>query len=244
MRQITKYELPESIQNQINLKIESGKTYKDLSKKQKRSIRRKLLESQKGLCCYCEGSISSQNPQTLFKYSHNEHFFEQDDIKIHGIHSLDYKNNIIASCGGDKDATNSKESSEKREKRIENITCGHKKGKPYHSNRIIDYNLLLNPHDDIVHLFSYEQGYISASNKCNELEKKQVDYTIHRLSLDAEKLNRRRRDAIEIVRIELEDFSSKEKLIQFFTEYLNETKETLKPFISTLRQNFNHIYSI
>ena len=134
MRQIKKKPLFKPTQDQLDAKILSGKHYQDITTKQLKSVKTKLLESQKYVCCYCECRVDKNN-------CHNEHFYEQDDYHIHQIHSLDYVNNMIASCEGDKDNIKD-ETTEEREERIQNTSCGHKKGKSYHNNIEVDYKLL------------------------------------------------------------------------------------------------------
>ncbi len=234
MRKINKLPLPLSTQRQIDAKISTGKAYIDLTTKQCKSIRRKLLESQKYLCCYCERQIS--------KDCHIEHFYEQDDYTIHGIHSLDYAQNLIASCEGDKDPTDKKdETPAERIYRQENTSCGHRKGKAYHQNISVDYTLLLNPQNDISHLFSYASGYISANNSCTAIEKMQVDYTIKRLALDSDKLNRMRIKSIEELQRTLP--SNLQELTIYLQEIFDETQEELSQYFSTLKENFAFLLS-
>lgn len=238
MRQIIKINLFEPTQRQLDLKIKSGKQYDDITSKQHKSIRNKLFESQKYLCCYCECLIDKNN-------YHIEHFYEQDDCLIHKVHSIDYLNNMIVSCEGDRNNATQKiveeETEEVRQERISNTSCGHKKGKSYHNNLEVDYVLLLNPHYPISHLFSYREGYISESQVCNEEEKLKVDYTIKRLALDTPKLNRRRKKVIEDLQNEILDISNQDEILNYLKGILDETKEKLDPYFSTLKENFSYL---
>lgn len=260
MRQIVKTPLSESTQNQLKLKIDNGKQYANITSKQYKSVRNQLFKEQKYICCYCECLIWDRNnpPPNMTKAEidklkpkenvHIEHFYEQDDYAIHGVHSLDYMNNMIASCQGDRDKMvkddaeiKQVETEEERQLRIKNTSCGHKKEKDAHQKNPVDYKLLLNPHESVSHLFSYGEGYISASNLCNEDEKQKVDYTIERLALDASKLFRRRRQAIEIMQYEISDISNQNDKIVFINAILDETKDRLNPYFSTLKDNFRHL---
>ena len=63
------------------------KTYALFPRKEKKTLKKKLIQEQGGICCYCEQSIILSN-------SHIEHFRPQDTYK--GL-SLDY-NNLLCSC--------------------------------------------------------------------------------------------------------------------------------------------------
>ncbi|MCC7223224.1 MAG: TIGR02646 family protein [Chitinophagales bacterium] len=238
MRKISKLPLYASIQRQIAQKVTAGKKYEDLTAKQKCSIRSKLLESQKYLCCYCECRIYVEQGK---KNCHIEHFFEQSDFRMqgasgqsnftHNIHSLDYIG-MLASCEGDKDPIPDKD--EKLVRR-DNISCGHRKGQ----KEKIDYTLLLNPQDDISHLFSYLDGDISAADNCTDDEKKKVEYTIDILGLSCEKLKRRR---IAVIRTLLNERNlNAEDFKKTLPTFLNEDQEKLPPFFSTLKENFSFL---
>jgi uncharacterized protein (TIGR02646 family) len=232
MRQIIKLPLTQAVQDYLDNRIREGGKYPP-RKNRKDSIKEKLLESQKYLCCYCECEIDENNV-------HIEHFFEQSDYGIlHDEHSLNYPTNMIASCeGGTKTSVST---GQERRERKENTSCGHKKGETYHSLTAVDYDLLLNPHDNIEHLFSYLEGDISESKTCTEIEKIKVLYTIRRLALDAPKLNRRRKTALEVLQEEIFEIDDKEDIISLITEYLDDTSERLKPYFSTIKENFSYL---
>jgi uncharacterized protein (TIGR02646 family) len=234
MRKIIQLPLNQAVQDYLDNRINQGGGYPPSENKS--IIRKKLLESQKYLCCYCECVINE-------KKVHIEHFFEQSDYGIlHNKHSLDYLNNMMVSCEGDKEKVKKNETKEERKKRIKNTSCGHKKGKSFHGNIAVDYDLLLNPYDDIEHLFLYSQGYISASKICTEIEKTKVAYTIKRLALDAPKLNRRRKMVIEELEKEIINRESVgEDITSFLFDYLDDTSERLKPYFSTLKENFSYL---
>ena len=80
------------------------KTYALFPRKEKKTLKKKLIQEQGGICCYCEQSIILSN-------SHIEHFRPQDTYK--GL-SLDY-NNLLCSCQKEPD----KETP---------LHCGHCKG--------------------------------------------------------------------------------------------------------------------
>lgn len=63
------------------------KTYVSFPSKMRKTLRRKLIREQGGICCYCEQSIILSN-------SHIEHFRPQDTYEDL---SLDY-NNLLCSC--------------------------------------------------------------------------------------------------------------------------------------------------
>ena len=80
------------------------KTYALFPRKEKKTLKKKLIQEQGGICCYCELSIILSN-------SHIEHFRPQDTYKDL---SLDY-NNLLCSCQKEPD----KETP---------LHCGHCKG--------------------------------------------------------------------------------------------------------------------
>lgn len=246
MRQIIKIELFKPTQNQLDTSIKAGKEY-PVTDKQHDSILRKLLESQKHLCCYCECRIyrTDEPNKPKRKNVHIEHFYEQDDYTFHQIHSLDYLNNMIGSCEGDKDKTteSKEEDNDEKEERVINTSCGHKKGKSYHDEIPVNYDLLLNPHDNISHLFSYREGYISANNeiKLTKQEIEKVEYTINRLALNADKLNRRRSRAIEDLQNEIMLKPNPKDISDYLQDVLDEAKDKLYPYFSTLKDNFSYL---
>ena len=236
MRKIEKVALHLPIQKQLKLKIKNEKQYSDLSPKQHRILRNRLLESQRFLCCYCECKIDKYN-------YHIEHFFEQDDFSIHHIHSLDYEINMLVSCDGDINKIKMDENEDEKKERIKNTSCGHKKGKAYHNNVSVNYLLLLNPHNSISNLFSYMEGYISPSSTCTDDEREMVNYTIKRLSLDSDKLNRRRIGVIDSLRKEIEPLTPMET-VKYLQDILDDTKDKLYPYFSTLLENFSYLLKV
>ncbi|MDZ7879506.1 MAG: hypothetical protein U5L45_17650 [Saprospiraceae bacterium] len=242
MRQIIKIPLFKPTQDQLDNSIKLGKQY-PVTPKQHKTIRKTLLESQKYCCCYCECVIDISN-------FHIEHFYEQDDYSsLHSVHSLDYSKNMIGSCEGDKDRKKTKEveieeseveTDEERNLRVSNTSCGHKKGKDYHKKVSVDYNLLLNPHDNITHLFSYREGYISANDDetLTEQEKDKVKYTIKRLALDSRKLTTRRKEVIEALQNEIINIANPKDISDYLSDILDETRIELYPYFSTLKDNF------
>lgn len=246
MRQIIKVKLPILIQDQLNEMIANGKSYEDIKKKFHKHLLSNISKSQKHICCYCECRIynTDEPNKPKRKNVHIEHFYEQSDYKLlHHVHSLDYHNNMICSCEGDKDKVQDSETNKERSFRVTNISCGHKKGKSSHNNESVNYNLLLNPHDNISHLFSYYEGYISVNTDImltrHEIE--QVEYTIKRIGLDSEKLNRRRKQAIEYLQEEILRFNNKEEIINYLRSILDEPTSELYPYFSTLKDNFSYL---
>jgi uncharacterized protein (TIGR02646 family) len=232
MRKIEKKTLFEAIEKQLNEKIAQGRTYKDLTPKQYRILRNFLLESQKFICCYCEKEISKED-------THIEHFFEQTQIEGQGK-SLDYQFNMLASCTQNPPRKQENETELQYEERLGNLSCGHKKTSSYHKNVTVDYALLLNPMEDVSHLFSYEDGQIQASFICNANEKTRVNYTIKRLNLDNYISTNSRITMIEQLSIQLYDLSIEDKK-RFIADIIDETKEKLYPYHSTIKDNFSYI---
>ena len=89
------------------------KTYALFPRKEKKTLKKKLIQEQGGICCYCEQSIILSN-------SHIEHFRPQDTYK--GL-SLDY-NNLLCSCQKEPD----KETP---------LHCGHRKGNWFEEDLLV-----------------------------------------------------------------------------------------------------------
>ena len=139
------------------------------------------MKSQKGLCCYCERKLKIDD-------FHIEHFIEQHDDT-----NLIYEySNLYLSCTKNCELKKEKETQQEQEERLNRITCGHNKTATHHNRIPIDYNLLLNPKNNINNEFIYPDGNIEANNKTNE----KADYTINRLNLDSIKLKNNREMAI------------------------------------------------
>ena len=89
------------------------KTYALFPRKEKKTLKKKLIQEQGGICCYCEQSIILSN-------SHIEHFRPQDTYKDL---SLDY-NNLLCSCQKEPD----KETP---------LHCGHCKGNWFKEGHLV-----------------------------------------------------------------------------------------------------------
>ncbi|OQY00201.1 MAG: TIGR02646 family protein [Bacteroidetes bacterium 4572_128] len=165
MKKIAKLKLDKDIK--LNLKNKKNEKW-SLTKKERKEIESKLFKSQGYLCCYCECEIDTNN-------KHIEHFYERSDCKEK---IYDYDNNLLLSCEGDRNAELNDNISKKNRK--ENISCGHKKGKTYHKNAKLNYDLLLNPTDEkTFELFLYnDDGTVENSKICDKNEIKKVEYTI------------------------------------------------------------------
>ena len=229
MRQIKKIELSKFRQTELAEKqeqINTGEATKfKLSKKSRKEIVSTLLRSQKYLCCYCECVINWNN-------YHIEHFFEQ---KTHKELIYDYENNLILSCEGEPEK-------EENLNRKENISCGHKKSTV--KLKDVDYELLLNPQNTISHLFLYlDNGKIKANSKCSEHEKQQVNYTIKRLNLDCEKLERKRREAVFFIEKELSNLNYQMQSV-YIQSLLDESQDKLPAFYSSIKDNFKFLTKI
>jgi len=234
MRKIDKLPISDKLEKELQEKqqrIDVGQQKPDwkLSGEQRAAIKSLLSKAQKQLCCYCECHIDQDN-------LHIEHFYERHDYssKIY-----DY-NNMIISCNGDTFPVVRKESSIQRRERLENMSCGHKKTKSYHKNTEIDYALLLNPMQEISHLFSYFDGHIAPSRTCNDQETQKVAYSIKRLNLDSEKLDNRRINAIIEIEHQLLNLPPEEQTL-FLQDLLNEAQLQLPAFYSTIKDNFSYL---
>ncbi len=118
-----------------------------------------------------------------------------------------------------------------------NTSCGHKKERGRHNNIEINYNLLLNPTDDVSALFSYFDGVVEPSKICSEIQVKQVNYTIKRLNLDAQRLENARKNEIEGVLFQLDGLTEIQQKA-FIESLLDETQSILNPYFSTVKDNF------
>jgi uncharacterized protein (TIGR02646 family) len=226
MRYFQRQPLDEAIQNQL-LEQES-KDWKDLTKAQRLEIVAKLLASQKHICAYCECKVSSAEG-----YHHIEHFKERhDDNNLIFAYT-----NMLLSCEGNRNPVARPESTTDAQFRRTNISCGHRKTKVQHGNTEIDYSLLLNPTNDVSALFSYIDGIVEARNSCTIQEKRQVEYTINRLKLDANRLRNNRISEIDLVQQALEDLTENEQK-DYIRSLLDESQTVLNPYFSTIKDNF------
>jgi uncharacterized protein (TIGR02646 family) len=193
---------------------------------QRSEIVTKLIAFQKALCAYCECSIS----QTTH---HIEHFEEQHDAPNR---VFDYTN-LVLSCEGNKNPATRPEPVADAHYRKSNISCGHRKTKVHHNNTEIDYNLLLNPTNNVSSLFSYADGIVEPSIVCTFQEQKQVEYTIKRLNLDAHRIENERINEIKLIQNQLDNLTENEQKA-FISSLLNETQAILNPYFSTIKDNF------
>jgi uncharacterized protein (TIGR02646 family) len=224
MRYFQRQPLDAAIQNQLLAKISTN--FGSLTDAQRSEIVAKLIRSQRSLCAYCECAIS------LILY-HIEHFEEQHDAPTR---VFDYTN-LLLSCQGNRDPASRPESSADARYRKSNISCGHRKTKGHHGNIEIDYALLLNPTNNRAALFSYMDGIVEPSNLCTEKEKKQVEYTIKRLNLDANRIENNRTNEIRRIQNELKGRTEDEQK-EFISNLLDESQTVLNPYFSTIKDNF------
>lgn len=232
MKQIKKIALSKPTEKELAQKqkfINSGKVRPDfnLSVDLRKEVRAKLFHAQKYICAYCEQSIDEQN-------YHIEHYFEQHDFPSR---IYDYYHNFLASCQGDIQPLTRSETWEEKQERLRNISCGHRKTKAYHQNTELQYELLLNPHENVSKLVSYADGYFQPSAKCNQQEVQKVKYTAARLNLSSQKLNNRRINAINEILRQLEMLSNTDGQL-FLEDLLDENQQRLPAFHSTLHENF------
>ena len=231
MRYFERQPLDPRIQTLLDAK--TSKEWGTLTDNQRKEIVKQLMLSQKSLCAYCECLISDEERE-----HHIEHFEERHDTpdKI-----FDYTN-LLLSCEGNKQPTTKPESVATAMLRKSNISCGNGKEKSRHQNIGIDYLLLLNPTDKHTSaLFSYENGAIHPSKQCTTfLQLQQVDYTIKRLNLHADRLTEAREERINDVNIFLDGLP--EDLQKVYIErLLDETQDKLEPYFSTIKDNFGFI---
>jgi uncharacterized protein (TIGR02646 family) len=200
-----------------------------LSERERNVIGTTLLSSQKFLCAYCECPIA-------LKKFHIEHFEEQHDAPHR---RFDY-HNFLLSCEGNKDPAYKPEATRDKIYRRNNISCGHRKTKSGHQSEEIDYTLLLNPTENVAHLFSYFDGEIAPNTPCTDAEKIQVHYTIKRLNLDTIRIKNARIQQIQLLQKQLIGLtqSQQQQFIQFL---LDETAERLNPYFSTIKDNFEYL---
>ncbi len=224
MRYFQRQPLETAIQNQLSAKTTTN--FNSLTNSQRLEIVAKLMEAQKQLCAYCECPIS------LIAH-HIEHFEEQHDAPNR---VFDYTN-LLLSCEGNKDPASRPESTADAHYRRSNISCGHQKAKSHHENIEIDYTLLLNPTNNVSALFSYADGIVESSKICSPNEVIQVEYTIKRLNLDAHRIENDRINEIILIQNQLEDLTGDEQKT-YIRSLLDETKEAVNPFFSTVKDNF------
>lgn len=226
MMQINKIPLEPIIQQQLDSKTTTN--WKLLTDNQREEITSKLMESQKGLCCYCECELKEED-------IHIEHFFERQDCPSK---TYDYQN-LFLSCTKNIESKRKNETEQEKEERLSRITCGHNKTASYHGGIRIDYNLLLNPKDNINNEFIYPTGKIDANNKPNE----KANYTINRLNLQSQKLINNREMAVtelgkEIIEIEKRNPAD---VKIYLSDLFDKSKSKLPAFISTLEYNFSFL---
>ena len=229
MRYFQRQPLKTAIQNQLSAK--SSTNFNSLTNSQRLEIVDILMASQKQLCAYCECPISTIA-------NHIEHFEEQHDAPNR---VFDYTN-LLLSCEGNKDPVVRPESTDDTHYRRSNISCGHRKAKSHHDNIAIDYILLLNPTNNVSALFSYADGMVEPSSICSKNESIQVEYTIKRLNLDAHRIENNRINEIALIQNQLEELTEEEQKT-YIRSLLDETKEALNPYISTVKDNFGFMFS-
>ncbi|MFN0203908.1 MAG: retron system putative HNH endonuclease [Bacteroidia bacterium] len=229
MRKITKLALANHVATALASK---ESTSFRLSKPQRKEIVKKLLLSQKGLCAYCECRITE-------KEIHVEHFYEQH---LFPTQIYDYQDNFILSCQGNTIPIKKEEADEAKKERVENISCGHKKAKQGHHEVEIDYDLLLNPMEEIAYLFQYnDDGTIEASIICKEQNQQdKVNYTIKRLNLEADRLKNARVNEIIRMNRELAELNEEEQK-EFILSLLEEDQNELTPYYSTIKDNYSFL---
>lgn len=242
MRYFERKDLHPSIQGQLDIK---KSTVFELTKAQRKEIRAKLYVSQQAVCAYCERRIKNIHIEKLREKgtyediqmaSHIDHFVEQhDDI------SLIFKyENMLLSCEGDKIPEDKKlETPTTTIYRRTNISCGCGKENSRHGTEI-DYNLLLNPTKNVSNLFSYVDGVIEPSNICTIARSNQVEYTIKRFNLSADRLENERVRKIREIRNQLKGLTIPKQKV-FIQDLLNDNKSELEPFFSTIKDNFGFI---
>ncbi len=223
MRYFERQALKTAIQNQLLTKTSTD--WSSLTTIQRRDIVTKLLASQKSLCAYCECRITRQ-------VYHIDHFEErQDSPKI-----WDYFNYLLC-CQGNTNVSKENETEEDAEIRKSNMSCGHRKTKSHHGDEKIDYDLLLNPTNNVSALFSYYDGIVEPSRICTEEEEEKVIYTTKRLNLDAFRIRNERKREIRRIRKEL-DLRTEEAQKELIERLLDETQDELNPYFSTIKDNF------
>lgn len=240
MKHIIRQPIRSEIESQLQAKqqrVNSGEKnhrWWSLNASEKQEVRKKLIQSQGALCCYCECRIENGN-------IHIEHFEERHD---NPQRVYDYFN-MLLSCEGDTTAhlPSTASSGYKKAKQMKkaNTTCGHKKSKPYHNEAEIDYNLLLNPVNANTHkLFSYIDGFIEPAKHCNRIEKEQAEYTKKRLALDSDKLNQRRILRITEIQNQINQLN-KEETKQYILSLTNLSGINHTPYYSTIKDNFEFL---
>lgn len=197
-----------------------------LTTAQRNDILAKLMTAQKSLCAYCECEIS-------FILYHIEHFEEQHDA---ANRIFDYTN-LLLSCEGDRNPVSNPESTTDAQFRKTNISCGHRKTKVQHQNTEINYNLLLNPTNNVATLFSYIDGIVEPHRSCTPKEKMQVEYTIKRLNLDTYRIENNRINEIGLIQKSLEGLTENEQKM-YIRSLLDESQPRLNPYFSTVKDNF------
>lgn len=226
MRRIIKFPLQTDVLEQLKAKqqrINNGevKPRFDPSPRQRRVVVANLLQAQKKLCCYCECAISQSTT-----HSHIEHFREQSDYQDK-IYDYD---NFLLSCQGE----------------IANNTvkmqCGHAKERSRHAKTPVDYDLLLNPMEDIATLFFYNLSGIIESKSTEKTDIERVEYTCNRLNLNNSGLVEERVDTIERIEVALRGLSLTQQK-EFINLLLDENQDKLEPFYSTIKDNFSFLIS-
>ena len=165
MRQITKTSPPQAF---VDFCQTPDVIFRDLSGAPKRALRKRLLEDQGYICCYCGRRIEDNGDTKI------EHILCQQN---HGDLQLDFSN-MLASCdGGQNDRTHPTRGTPRHEPH-----CDAKKGND---------ELPISPLDNVEGILTYHiDGTVKGQGKVGR-------ELIRILGLDAKFLNSQRKNAIE-----------------------------------------------
>lgn len=241
MRYFERQPLDAAIQTQLNkkqaeldeaqalLKEKKTPTFNP-SKKQRSEVTKKLMASQKALCCYCECQISGKN-------RHIEHFKERHEAP----QAVYVYENMLLSCGNSDNPKPADESDSEAQYRKSNISCGQGKEIGRHSRAEVEPTLLLNPtNEGVAALFSYHDGIVEPSKICTIEQIEQVQYTRNRLNLNSINLKDNRKEQIKQINELLADLSE-DLQKNYIRTLLDDTQTQLEPYFSTIKDNFGFL---
>jgi uncharacterized protein (TIGR02646 family) len=206
MKYIKKGEEPKSLTEWNQQRRNNIPNWKNIDRDVKNDLFYSLLKEQGFICCYCGSSIGRRE-------CHIEHF-QPKSVYPH----LTYEyNNLIASCQGE----------DEKRPRVP-IHCGHKKGNWY--NEL----LIISPLDkSCVDYFKYSgSGEILPTD---EKDKQTVaETTIAKLALNINKLTKMRRQAIDAILFDIENFSREEIKLLIKAYQKPDEKGYLIPFSAAI----------
>lgn len=181
-----------------------------------REVKKQLLKDQHGLCAYCEINIKFADDEGEVDDFRVEHFFpkSETDFGKHNYH-LDWQNLLGVCHGGSQ--PNVEDAEERFSRRKIDRSCDVPKGGKPISERIL--NPLEIPSDMRIYRYAAHTGrMIVDEESCPPELQRKARNTIRELNLNAPRLMRMRREAIQVLEDEIENaLNSGEDMEAFLT---------------------------